>query len=165
MAGLLLKRAMVARRVARLHRGDPGFLGNIVKGIGKVVGTVAKVALPVAKVLPGVGTLATIAGGAASILARPGQNLPRPMLPIPTGLFKPGSGHAQRMLSPDFGNVKGGASSTSPFRRRRRMNPMNHKAANRAIRRIKAVRKIVRSIESSLPKQRASARTFGKKKC
>lgn len=34
----------------------------------------------------------------------------------------------------------------------RRMNPLNARAARRAIRRIKSVRKIVRGIESSLPK-------------
>lgn len=36
----------------------------------------------------------------------------------------------------------------------RHMNPLNGRAAKRAIRRIKAVRKIVRSIESSLPKSK-----------
>jgi len=150
MAGLLMKRALVPRRMGR-YRGDPGFLGNIVKGIGKVVGTVAKVALPMAKVLPGLGTVATIGGGVAGgIISRPKG----PMgLPIPQGF--------QNLLNkpaPSFGNVVSGSSSTNPFRKRRRMNPMNHKAANRAIRRIKAVRKIVRSIESSLPKQRTTAR-------
>lgn len=41
-------------------------------------------------------------------------------------------------------------------RKRRRMNPLNARAARRAIRRIKAVRKITMDIERSLPKQRTS---------
>jgi len=43
-------------------------------------------------------------------------------------------------------------------RKRRRMNPLNARAARRAIRRIKAVRRITRDIERSLPKQTARRR-------
>lgn len=161
MAGLLLKRAMVARRAVRFHRGDPGFFGSLAKGIGKVVGTVAKVAAPIARVVPGLGTVAGIASLAGGIISKP--KIPQlPAFPKVPGL-QFGRPPSTAGL-PNFGTVVGGASSTHPARRRRRMNPMNHKAANRAIRRIKAVRKIVRSIESSLPKQRATApRRFGKK--
>jgi len=41
------------------------------------------------------------------------------------------------------------------YRKRRRMNPLNVRAARRAIRRIKAVRKITADIERSLPKAKA----------
>lgn len=53
-------------------------------------------------------------------------------------------------------------------RRYRRINPCNARAARRAIRRIKGVRKLLHSIEKQLPKQRSSAcapRSFGRKKC
>lgn len=43
----------------------------------------------------------------------------------------------------------------APKRKPRRMNPMNVRAARRAIRRIKAVRKITHEIERALPKARA----------
>lgn len=42
--------------------------------------------------------------------------------------------------------------------RNRRMNPMNPRAARRAIRRIKAARKMLMQIERQLPKQRARPR-------
>lgn len=42
-------------------------------------------------------------------------------------------------------------------RKRRRMNPLNARAARRAIRRIKAVRRITNDIERSLPKARSRA--------
>lgn len=45
-----------------------------------------------------------------------------------------------------------------PVRKRRRMNPYNPKAARRAIRRIKALRREMQKIERMLPKQRASTR-------
>jgi hypothetical protein len=49
-------------------------------------------------------------------------------------------------------------------RKRRRMNPMNARAARRAIRRIKGARKMLQQIERQLPKQRAAAprRSFGR---
>ena len=43
--------------------------------------------------------------------------------------------------------------------RNRRMNPLNASAARRAIRRIKGARKMLRSIENSLPKRAASKST------
>lgn len=50
-----------------------------------------------------------------------------------------------------YGRVVGGG------RKRRRMNPMNARAARRAIRRIKGARKMLQQIERQLPKQRAAA--------
>jgi hypothetical protein len=43
--------------------------------------------------------------------------------------------------------------------RNRRMNPLNASAARRAIRRIKGARKMLRTIENSLPKRAASKAT------
>lgn len=54
-------------------------------------------------------------------------------------------------LIPGTGGVLG--------KKRRRMNPLNARAAKRAIRRIKAVRKITAGIERALPK--AKARSYG----
>lgn len=45
--------------------------------------------------------------------------------------------------------------------RNRRMNPLNGRAASRAIRRIKGARKMLQKIERQLPKQRASGRSRG----
>ena len=51
-----------------------------------------------------------------------------------------------------YGRVVGTGS-----RKRRRINPMNARAARRAIRRIKGARKMLQQIERQLPKQRAAA--------
>ena len=45
-------------------------------------------------------------------------------------------------------------------RRRRRMNPLNGRAAFRALRRIKAVRKLLHGIERHLPKVRPKVHFF-----
>jgi len=53
------------------------------------------------------------------------------------------------------GNLQGKAST-------RRMNPLNPRAARRAIRRIKSVRKVCNSIERSLPKQKSRGSCGGR---
>jgi hypothetical protein len=45
-----------------------------------------------------------------------------------------------------------------PYKRYRSMNPMNVRAARRAIRRIKGARKLLQQIERQLPKQRVHNR-------
>lgn len=65
-----------------------------------------------------------------------------------------------------MGTVQRGAEAVGTaiarrFRRRRRLNPLNVRAARRAIRRIKAVRKITAQIERALPTRRVAARSFG----
>jgi len=53
----------------------------------------------------------------------------------------------------------------SHLRRRRRINPLNPKAARRAIRRVVAVRKMLRSIDRHLPKVRVKpAHPFARRK-
>lgn len=58
-----------------------------------------------------------------------------------------GAGVATSIALDQFGN---------PVRKRRRMNPYNPKAARRAIRRIRALRREMQKIERMLPKQKAS---------
>ena len=62
-------------------------------------------------------------------------------------------------VDPESGRVVSTRTGRS-YRRYRRINPMKARAARRAIRRIKAVRKIVRQIESSLPKARSTMRSY-----
>lgn len=52
-----------------------------------------------------------------------------------------------------------------PRKRYRRMNYMNGKAAKRAIRRIKGVRKICADIERQLPKRTVKTKATGGKTC
>lgn len=167
----------VTRRMGLL-RGDPGFLGSI----GKIVG---KVAPKLLGAIPGVGTalnIASIGGmalGAAKSLGK-AKNMTTALAPITGpgsvgGLATVTRGGIGR-LALGAGAVGAGAYGASKVagmlgsgqrRRYRRMNPLNPKAANRAIRRIKAVRKLCRSIESSLPKQKASCSrkaAFGRKR-
>lgn len=97
------------------------------------------------RVLPGVGAVAS--GALAGARAAGGYvrgNLPTIAreVAIGTGLTVAGS-----MLFDQSGNVVGRL-------KRRRMNPMNAKAARRAIRRVVAVRKILSKIERGLPRAR-----------
>lgn len=103
---------------------------------GMTGGPVAGGALPSASFLPQV-----VAGGVA---------LGKQILSTKTGkaaVVTGGVAVADAALD-FFGGDDGGG-------RRRRMNPLNVRAARRAIRRIKAVRKITASIEKSLPKAKA----------
>jgi hypothetical protein len=58
------------------------------------------------------------------------------------------------------GPARAAARAATGGRRYRRINPMNVKAARRAIRRIKGVRKITQDIERQLPRARASKPRF-----
>lgn len=168
-------------------RGDPGFLGGLARTVGRVAGTVGKIPglSTVVRALPGVGTIATLAGPAiglakkvgagmsgARALASPAAATTRALVPYDPGFA---AGQAGRMLaSRGRMMLTGGAAAAGAAggyaaarrmagvnggggRRYRRMNPLNPKAANRAIRRIKAVRKVCTRIESQLPKRRARA--------
>jgi hypothetical protein len=155
------------------YRGDPGLLGSIGKVLGK--------ALPIAKVIPGVGNvLSAVSLGSAAIGAvksikgaSQAVNASKALVPIsqvPGNIPRIGGlGKALTLGAGAAALGAGGAALVNRMggtgRRYRRMNPLNPKAANRAIRRIKAVRKLCRSIESSLPKQRtASCGTRGRKR-
>lgn len=102
-------------------------------------------------------------GGAA--LALPGFVSGGPAYGLPTGGFIPGpdwpswnaymtkSTGRQFGASGDFGPL----AHPSVLKRYRRMNPGNAKAARRAIRRIKSVRKLLKGIESQLPRRPCKA--------
>jgi hypothetical protein len=133
------------RTVLSHYQGDPGFLS----GIGKFVGGVARVA---GGIIPGpIGALASAAG---SVITRvSGGGVPA-SLPggVPTASFAgqqpvPGIRGAAQRLFP------GGATG---YRKIRHMNPGNAKAARRAIRRVKSVRKLLQSIERELPRRPAA---------
>lgn len=125
--------------------GDPGILSLA----GRALGAIARspVGRAVAGVLPGGAAAITIAGGVGA-LARARREPPPGMVPVPgiTGTF-------ERVLP--FGRTgymrKGG----------HRMNAGNAKAAHRAIRRIKSVRKLLQSIERELPRRPAARGSRG----
>lgn len=115
-----------------------GFLSGLVRTVGRVVKGAARVGV---QLLPGP------AGAIARQLVPGGRSMPG-------GL----------PLRPQMPGVRGGGSSTAqtvPFKTSgRRMNAGNAKAARRAIRRIKSVRKLLQSIERELPR-RPAARSAG----
>lgn len=132
-------------------------LSKLAKGIKKVAKKVVK--SPLLSAIPGpVGTLAklgAVAGvgaGAVKVSASkalaviPGKGLSATTKALGAGVAGSVAGGA---LYDAAGNYLG----ERP--RRRRMNPMNHRAAKRAIRRVKAVRKILMNIEKQLPKAKA----------
>lgn len=109
----------------------------------------------------------TFGGGALPALppglSRP-TRLPRITGRIPTSLAAGGPGVRIGGLMgavacpPGFHPAKDGSGRCV---RNRRMNVLNHKAAMRAIRRIKGARKMLQRIERSLPKQRTTRRVPG----
>lgn len=116
-------------------RSRGGFLSGLVRTVGRVAGTVlggtpVGTAINVARgIMPG-GTTALAKAGPG-----PGRR-PEPGITGAVHRFVPG-GHT--------GYIGG-----------RRMNAGNAKAARRAIRRIKAVRKLLQSIERELPRRPAA---------
>jgi hypothetical protein len=129
-----------------IMQGDPGIFGSI----GKALGGVARVA---GGLLPG--PLGAVAGAVGGALA--GRSS-APALGL-TGGFSPGGpGRAQRPVSGFRGFAErvlpGGRSGYTAARRR--MNAGNAKAARRAIRRIKAVRHLLMSIEREMPHRKCT---------
>lgn len=138
---------MAYGRSYALNRGSYGarrgsFLSGLVRTVGNVgravIGTVART------VIPG-------AGIASAVLSRPVMPGGMPTLSSAAQRPEPGITGAVHRLVP------GGKSG---YIRGKRMNAGNAKAARRAIRRIKAVRHLLQSIERELPR-RPAARTGG----
>jgi hypothetical protein len=146
--------------------GDPGLsLKGIIKGIGKVVKVGAGVAGNLVGSLPGIGGVYKTVSSAlpygslpwekkSAIGAVTGGRIQGPMpgfgptiIPSPAGQVMIDRTRAQ------FGGRAGG--------RRKRMNPLNPKAARRAIARIRSLRKLTHSIEAQLPQRTVHSR--GKK--
>lgn len=164
---------MYAGKYYAIMSGDP-FLGKLLKGVGKVVGAVSKVPgiSTVVRALPGIGTVATLAGPALGLAKKAAGALSagkqaytgtRALVPYAGGAVPTlGRGAALGRGLALGGAAAAGAGAAAllgggaPRRRYRRMNALNPKAAARAIRRIKAVRKVCRSIESQLPKRAAA---------
>jgi hypothetical protein len=168
----------------KLLRGDPGLFGSIGKIVGKVAPKFLKAipgvgtALSLASILPGasraiggitgIASRVTAAGGRAAMVS-PGLNVARGMGAGRALTLAGGGAAAVGGASGLYGLYKnqleqqGVPSGTAAAHaramtghRRRRMNPGNARAARRAIRRIKSVRKLLHSIEAQLPKRRSS---------
>lgn len=133
---------------------------------------IAKVVTQAAAIIPAASLLAPSSKGlatAATTLQTVGGALSAGGLPMPGASFLPGALGALPTL-PVLGRAAGkalnyagsaaGLASLLPNddapRKRRGINPLNVKAARRAIRRVKAIRKITTKLEQSLPKQRKS---------
>lgn len=122
-----------------------GFLSGLGRAVGRVVRGVARVGV---NFIPGpAGAIARgVVGGGRQTMPG-GLSLSKgPQRPVP-GL----RGRVQRLLP---GGETGYYSA-------RRMNAGNAKAARRAIRRIKAVRKLLQSIERELPRRPAARGSAG----
>lgn len=130
-----------------------------------VAGSIWKTKKPVA--MPGGAPIALPGGFAPTAPIGPGTWIP----PFLGGASYPGEpvfeaaerARLQKGLVGSTGFIGSGASGGWGGRRYKRMNPMNIKAARRAIRRIKSARKLMRSIESQLPRRAAVAK--GGKRC
>lgn len=160
-----------------LFSGIGKAFGKIGKAVGKVASSpVGGLALGF---IPGGGIVSTIARQAIGAAAQkygggsaPAQALmkmpkvfpggsPLQLLPSKGGFGDPSV--INRLMQKQFPGwglpAKGfsggylGAGASGTWQRRRRMNPGNVRAARRAIRRIKSVRKLLKSIESQLPKR------------
>lgn len=107
-------------------------------------------------------TLAGFLGEKVGIPASLGSFLASSLLPIPGGTVTDDlRAYAAYKIAPDslLQSLSFDAAGNPLGKKRRRMNPLNARAAKRAIRRIKAVRKITAGIERALPK--AKARSYG----
>lgn len=150
-----------------------GGIGNAlkkaVKGIAKVVDN--PVTRAVGTVVPGAGVVSTVARVAAGNVVRPTiPTMAAPTLaftapPAPTSvpswtdiIANPIGAASQALTRAGAALQPTSSAQMGMPRKRRRMNPLNARAARRAIRRIKAVRRITRDIERSLPKQAARRR-------
>jgi hypothetical protein len=137
------------------YRGDPGFFGNILKGITKILpaaagfipgvgGVFGKV---LGKVLPAAGKVAKSVGGVAGAIEtiQAGPILGNPIVrgvakAVGTGaLFAGGSALAERVLK------GGGGGGMAGGRRYKRMHVTNVKALRRAMRRVEGFAKLAKS--------------------
>lgn len=155
-----------------------GSIGSALKkGVKSLAGVVDNpLTRAVGAVMPGVGAVGTLAGVVAG-----NKQVTRGVIQQTTGF---GNALTSAVSDPRIASNSGftwnssgplsslGFTATSSTTRRRtprmradgtvyyprRMNPLNARAARRAIRRIKAVRKITRDIERSLPKVQTRSR-------
>jgi hypothetical protein len=148
-------------------RGDPGLFSFV----GKALKTVGSIASVIPGVGPIIGTAASVVGGvlspskavasSAGPLSAPAPAAIaqlRPTTAMPTISMAGGGG----AVVPKGKVAKVGVSPMGTlgikYKKSRRMNAGNAKAARRAIRRIKAVRHLLQGIERELPHRRAIQR-------
>lgn len=138
---------------------------SIFSKIGKAVGKVAKkiVKSPALGMIPGpVGTLAKLGAVAGIGAGAVKVSASKALAVIPK--VKPGAGLVKTVAAVGAGTVAGDAIYDAAGnligykQKRRRMNPLNPRAARRAIRRVKSVRKMLHNIEKQLPKQKCTRR-------
>lgn len=123
--------------------------------------------MPSPVTMPGTGNanpLAMLAGALGEKIGLPAQltsSVASSLLPVPGGnVIDDVRAYAAYKLAPDSVLQSLNLAGAGVLgKKRRRMNPLNARAAKRAIRRIKAVRKITAGIERALPK--AKARSYG----
>lgn len=161
----------VGSLVSQIPVVGPAVGGAIISTIQKRPGTVGGLPAPAAPVsatipapaFPGAGFMPI--GGLGKITLPGGNGVTRADLPggLPGQRLAP-RGQAFPTADP-AGPAPAGYHLDKKTRtywvRNRRMNPMNHRAAMRAIRRVKAARKMLQKIERQLPKQRTTRRSYG----
>lgn len=159
------------RQMAVSRGGYPyaGARGGLLQDIGRGIGKVAKAIAPVAgMVIPGAGTALGLVGGLAGG-ARPGGSSARgfqgggtlrlPSVSVTLPGYTPGAGAASggpgQWPTNKDGTPRRRRKDGKPYKRPS-MNVGNARAARRSINRIRGVRKLLKSIEVSLPKRSAS---------
>lgn len=115
--------------------------GGITAG-ARVLGGAVKAGLPALRSLPGAGAVTGVASAAGGLI----RKFPRSAKALrDLGLVAAGG-----FVFDAAGNLVGRRAPA------RRINPLNHRAAMRAARRIKAVHRVCKQIESCLPRRAAS---------
>lgn len=148
----------VVRRVA----GFASRVNPIVSAIGGIAGGLAaspRRVQPMLMAAPGIGTRFTAAGMRTlpTIAQRLPVRLPQRLPPIGRDLLVGAGGAAAAGALLD-------RAGRGERKRVRRINPLNHRAARRAIRRICAVRNICSSIERQLPRAASRRSTCRRRK-
>lgn len=139
------------RRIGKIAKKAVGVVSKVAGFIPGPVGTVGRIAGTVSKVA-GIAGAGAVAGKA---VVRSGARLP----PLPTGRTLPGIGSVVKSAAGTAAGVAvydAAGNLISTGRRRRTMNPMNHRALNRALRRVEKAKSFAK---------RLSAITIRKKDC
>lgn len=134
---------MSYRRLGQF-RGDPGFFGSLVKGIGKLG--------KFGKFVPGVGQVIGALELGASIGRPIGRAIaggPLKNIGLPSGVRIGGPAFPGIGLSPGMGGVRTGVGGSTlggyPRRRYRRMNVGNTRALRRSMRRVQGFAKLAKA--------------------
>lgn len=142
-----------------LRIGAGALISSTVPVVGPAIGTqIAQSAIPrprapTVNAMPGTGFMPAQFNPLMRLPAPP-TRAPRALPALDLGVPGPGIFTPQG-CPPGYHLAKDGSGRCV---KNRRMNPMNPRAAKRAIRRIKAARKMLQQIERQLPKQRTTRR-------